>query len=430
MINLKLIYIVIDGMGDLPIEELGNKTPLEAAETPHMDYLAKKGVTGLMYTVGEGIAPESDAAVFSILGYDPFKYHLSRGVVEAIGGGLSVKNGDLALRCNFATLGPGNVIIDRRVGRNLTTEEAVELSKAINEEVKLESYPAEFEFKSTIGHRCVLVIRSKEKPLSSNITNTDPAYYRVKEISVAKPSVEMALKKCEPMDETEEARIAANLVNEFTEKSHLVLEEHEVNKRRAREGKLKANVVLMRDAGHIVPKLPKVNEMYNVRFAALVDMPIEKGISKLIGMDVVALPPPSKKIEEDCTVRVKALLSLLPLYDCFYIHIKGPDEPGHDGDFKLKTQLIAKIDKYFVGKLLEEIRLEDYIICITADHSTPCKMKVHTDNPVPLLISGDRIQGDEVSSFSEKECRKGSLGILRHGTGLMPKLINLMKSNG
>lgn len=120
---MKLFFIVIDGMGDRPIKELGNKTPLEFAETPNMDFLAKNGKTGLMYTVGKGIAPESDVAVISILGYDPHKYHTDRGIFEAIGIGLRVKDGDLALRCNFATVDNDKQIIDRRVGRNLTTEE-------------------------------------------------------------------------------------------------------------------------------------------------------------------------------------------------------------------------------------------------------------------------------------------------------------------
>ena len=150
---MKLIFAVIDGMGDLPIDELGNKTPLEAAVTPNMDYLARNGQTGLMYTVGKGVAPESDAAVISLLGYDPFKYSTGRGIIEAVGAGIDVKNGDLALRCNFATLGRGKEIIDRRVARTLTTEEATELSRAANDEVILESCPAAFEFKNWPGSR-------------------------------------------------------------------------------------------------------------------------------------------------------------------------------------------------------------------------------------------------------------------------------------
>lgn len=425
---LKLIYVVIDGMADLPIKELGNKTPLEAAETPNMNLLAKNGKTGLMYTVRKGIAPESDVAVISILGYDPFKYHTGRGVLEAIGADLKVKDGDLALRCNFATLGDRRKIIDRRVGRDVTQQEATELSKAINERIKLESYPADFEFKNTIGYRAVLVITSKKKPLSSKITNTDPAYSRKEGLGVAKTKIKMTLKKCEPLDKSKEANVSAKLVNEFIEKSHTILDEHKINKRRVAEGKLKANIILTRDAGHLLPKFFNINEKYNLQFVSLTDMPVERGISKLAGMYTATLPPPSKDLKKDCMIRAKKLLELLPRHDCFYIHIKGPDEPGHDGRFNLKTRLISIIDKYFLGKLLPKIKLEHHIICVTADHSTPCKLKAHSDDPVPLLISGNRLKGDDIPQFSEEECKKGSLGILNRGTELMPKLIDFVKT--
>ncbi|MDH5635495.1 MAG: alkaline phosphatase family protein [Candidatus Bathyarchaeota archaeon] len=424
---MKLIYVVIDGMGDLPIEELGNKTPLEAADTPNMDFLAKTGKTGLMYTVGKGVAPESDVAVVSILGYNPFKYYASRGVFEALGAGLTMKDGDLALRCNFATLGPNKTIIDRRVGRSLTTEEATELAKAINEQIKLESHPASFQFKNTLSHRGALIIRSKEKKLSGNITNTDPAYTRIQGIGVAEPEAKMILKKCKPLDKTEEAKISASLVNEFTQKTITILDQQEVNKKRVKERKLKANVILTRDAGHRLPRFPHLDQQYGFSFVCLADMPVERGISKLAGMHMVDLPPPSKNLEKDCKLRVEKLLETLPLCDCFYIHIKGPDEPGHDGNFNLKTNLIATVDKHFVGKMLQEINLEDHVICVTADHSTPCKLKAHSDDPVPLLLSGNKIQADKVQRFSEKECKKGELGILPHGTELMPKLIRHLK---
>jgi 2,3-bisphosphoglycerate-independent phosphoglycerate mutase len=424
---LKLIYVVIDGMGDLPIEELGNRTPLEAAQTPNMDFLAKNGKTGLMYTVGKGIAPESDVAAISILGYDPFRYSTGRGILEAVGANVTVNDGDLALRCNFATLGNGNEILDRRAGRNLATEEAGKLAKAVNEEAKLESYPTYFEFRNTIGYRAVLVIRSKEKSLSSKITNTDPAYSRMNELGVAETKTEMILKECKPMNDTKEAKISARIVNEFVEKSHVVLDKHEVNKRRIAEGKLKANLILTRDGGHVLPKFFNINEKYNVNFVSLAEMPVEKGISKLVGMHITALPPPSQGEKKGYTLMVRKLLDQLPLYDCFYIHIKGPDEPSHDGKFDVKTNSISIIDKYFFGALLERIKLENHVICVTADHSTPCKLKAHTDDPVPLLISGNKIRGDNVSKFSEKECRKGSLGILEHGTELMPKLMGFLK---
>jgi 2,3-bisphosphoglycerate-independent phosphoglycerate mutase len=380
-----------------------------------------------MYAVRKGIAPESDVGVISILGYDPFKYSTGRGILEAVGAGLSVKNGDLALRCNFATVGRGNKIIDRRVGRSLTTREAKLLADSVSEKVRLDSYPATFEFKSTTGHRAVLVVKRKGKPLSSKITNTDPAYARVEGLGVAASEPSMILKQCEPMDGSEEAKAATALLNEFTRKSYTLLNRHEINKKRANEGKLKANLILSRDAGHILPDFFNINQRYRVRFACLADMPVERGIAKLAGMHLVDLPPPSKDLKSDCLFRVKKLLDLLPRYDCFYIHIKGPDEPGHDGNFRLKARLIEEIDKSFLGRFLPKINSSSHIICITADHSTPCKLKNHSDDPVPVLISGDRIKGDEATKFSEKECKKGSLGLLKRGTMLMPKLMSLLK---
>jgi 2,3-bisphosphoglycerate-independent phosphoglycerate mutase len=424
---LKLIYVVIDGMGDLPILELGNKTPLEFADVPNMNFLATKGKLGQMYTVGRGIAPESDVAVISILGYDPYRYHVGRGPLEAYGAGLDMKNGDLALRCNFATLGENNRLIDRRAGRNLSTEEAAILAEEMNRKVKLESHPAEMCFKSTLGHRGVLVIKGKKTLLSGKISNTDPAYERVSGLGVAKKDVEMVLAECLPLADTKSAKISAQLVNEFTEKSHKVLDKHEVNLMRAAEGKLKANVILSRDAGDELPQFFDINERYGVRFACLADMPVERGISRLAGMDLVELPPPSPDIEADMKLRVDNLLNLLPSYDCFYIHLKGPDEPGHDGDYIHKTQTIAGIDKHFFGQIMPKINLKETLICITADHSTPCELKAHSDDPVPLLIAGDKLVPDGIKEFSEKSCRKGSLGMLEHGPELMPMLMQIMK---
>jgi 2,3-bisphosphoglycerate-independent phosphoglycerate mutase len=146
-------------------------------------------------------------------------------------------------------------------------------------------------------------------------------------------------------------------------------------------------------------------------------------------MESSLLPPPTENLQKDCEVRVKTLLDALPKHDCFYIHLKGPDEPGHDGNCILKTQIISAIDKYFFGPLLKQISLEDNLICITTDHATPCSLKVHSDTPVPVLISGDKIDDDrKACKFSEKECAKGSLGILERGCELLPKLMGMLKS--
>jgi 2,3-bisphosphoglycerate-independent phosphoglycerate mutase len=415
-------------MGDLPNKDINNKTPLEAAKTPNLDALAKNGKTGLMYSVRKGVAPESDVAVISLLGYDPFKYSTGRGIIEAVGAGIQLKNGDLALRCNFATLGNGKEILDRRVARSLTTEEAIELSEAANKEVKLTSHPATFEFENTLGHRAVLVIKHKDKPLSSKITNTDPAYSIVNGVGVAETTVDMHLKTCQPIDDSEEAKISADLVNEFTQKTHKLWENHPINQKRVAEGKLKGNVVLSRDAGNQLPNFFSINERYGVNFAALADMHAESGIAKLAGMQSSLLPPPSGDLEKDCEIRVKRLLEILPQHDCFYIHLKGPDEPGHDGNCHLKTDIISAIDRYFFGKLLPQLNLKETLFCITADHATPCILKVHSDTPVPVLISGGSVTDDKLDKFCEKECVKGSLGTLDFGYELMPKLMQMLKN--
>jgi len=322
---LKLIYVVIDGMGDRPIPELGGKTTLEAANTPHMDSLAKAGKTGLMYTVGKGLAPESDVAVVSILGYDPFKYHVRRGVLESIGACLHMENGDLALRCNLATLAVDNTIVDRRAGRDLTQQEANGLTRAINDQLRLESYPATAELKSTSTYRVSLVVKSENSDLSDNIDNTDPAYKRVNGIGVADLDASMVLKRCNPLEQTEDAENSAKIINEFTQKSMVILDNHEINKKRVKDGKLKANVLLCRDAGSIVPQFPFLCDKYDLSFVCLSDMNVERGISRLVGMSLVDLPAPSKDLEYDCKLRVKKLLQVLPDHDCFYVHIKGPD---------------------------------------------------------------------------------------------------------
>lgn len=425
---MKLLFIAIDGMGDLPIPALGGKTTLEAAQTPNLDYLVSVGKTGVMYTVKKGVAPESDVAVISLLGYDPFKYSTGRGVIEAAGAGLKMKDGDLALRCNFATLGEGMNILDRRVGRNLTTEEATILSQAVNSELKLTSYPATFEFKNTLGHRAVLLIKSRDKPLSSHITNSDPAYAIINGLGVAQANPEMIAKTVEPMDDSEAAKVSAGLVNEFIEKSHQLWENHPVNIKRAEEGKLKANVVLTRDAGHLLPKFFNINTHYKVDFACLADMHTERGIAQLAGMESSLLPPPTGNLQADMEYRVKALLEALPKHDCFYIHLKGPDEPGHDGNYKLKTEIITAIDRYFFGPLLKQIQLKDTLICVTSDHATPCILKVHSDTPVAVLIAGGGVVGDgRAVKFSEKNAAGGGLGTIPRGCELMPKLMELLK---
>ena len=410
----KLLYVVLDGLGDRPIKALGNKTPLEAANTPQMDALAKSAKLGYVYTVGKNIAPESDVAVISIIGYDASKYYTGRGPLESYAEGLDLKDGDLAYRVNYATKEPSSrKIIDRRVGRNLTTEEATLLAKEVNKKVKLDG--ATFTFKNTVGHRGIIVIKKIGGRLSAEVTNTDPAYEREGVYGVAKPTFEKIIQICEPTEEfkdSPEAKEAARLTNEFVEKSSQVLEESDINRDRRKNGNLAANLILTRDGGDRLPNFPKIGDLFNIKMGCFVEMPVEKGIALLTGMEIVKLPLPTKDLGKDYDLRANKVVEAMKSYDALYIHIKGPDEPAHDGDYQKKKESIELIDKYFFANLLPKIDLDNVIITVTADHSTPCEMKAHSADPVPLMISGKGFQPDGLNAFSEKDARKGKLGAL------------------
>jgi len=425
IILYKLLYIVLDGLGDRPCPELGGKTPLEAADTPYMDGLAKSGKSGIVDTVGPGIAPESDIAVISILGYDAEKYYTGRGPLECFASGIDLKPGDLAFRVNFATMDENRRLIDRRAGRDLSTEEAKLLAEEVNNNVKLTTHSAIFKFISTVEHRGVLWIRCLEGPLSANITNTDPAYDKVGYFGVAKEKFEPYLQVCEPLDDSIEAKRAADLTNEFVQKSHLVLNSSEVNKKRASQGKMIGNVILTRDAGDKLPEFPDIKSLFGLRFGCFAEMPVEMGIAMLTGMEIVELPTPTGDPEVDYPLRAEKAIQSLDRFDALYIHLKGPDVPGHDGKALEKRDSISNIDRYFFGNLLPRIDLSKVVIAVTADHSTPCSLKAHSDDPVPLIISGDKITSDGTIQYSEKECAKGSLGRLL-GHQLMPLFVKLV----
>ncbi len=426
----KILYVVLDGVGDRPIPAINGKTTLQAASIPNMDKLTQAGQTGQMYTVGEGIAPQSDIAVISILGYDPRTYYTGRGPLESFASGLQVNPGDVALRCNFATKGEGRIIEDRRVGRTLTTEEASVLCRAINADVKLTSVPnSSFEFLNTVAQRAVLVLRNRNG-LSGEITNVDPAYGRMGKLGVAKAEFENLIQHVTPVEgyeQYEKAIHAAKLMNEFVEKSSEILDKHPLNQKRHERGLLAANLILARDAGEGLPNFPSYREKFGLNFATFVEMPVEVGIARLMGIEIVELPQPSGDLGADYRLRAQMAVEHLPNYDGIYIHIKGPDEPAHDGDYRRKIDIIESIDQHFFGPLLAQIDLHETLIVITADHATPCVLKGHSDDPVPLLISGGNLPSDGTPNYSEPACRNGSLGTLKDGMELLPLLIRCAK---
>ena len=276
-----------------------------------------------------------------------------------------------------------------------------------------------------------MVIRSKGEKLCGEIENVDPAYFRIGKLGVAKEKFDDIVQEAKPVEGYEnnpEAQNAAELVNEFVKKSHDVLDNHPINNKRAAKCKLKANLILARDAGDCLPKFPTFKERFHINFATFVEMPVERGIAQLMDIEIVELPQPSDDLAADYQLRAKMALDEIKNYDGLYIHIKGPDEPAHDGKVKEKIESIELIDKNFFEPLLADLDLKQAIIAVTADHSTPCSIKAHSDDPVPLLIVGGNVEPDSTTNFSEKECAKGSLGLIEKGTELMPKLIEFAKA--
>lgn len=410
---MKILFCVLDGMSGRP-GEVGKKTALEAARKPNMNRLIRNAKVGMINVI-RGIAPESDAAVLSLLGYDPFKHHVRRGVLEVIGAGLKFKEGMLAARANFASSLDGKRINKRRV-KNLSKREVKELTKAI-EKIKIEGI--KIRFRSTLAHRGVLLIKSRKK-LSGNVTNTDPAYKLIKKIPHSLMKFKMEIKESRPLKE--EAKYTAYVVNKFSNEVYNILKNHPVNKKRLKKGQLPANILLLRDMGTKLPNLTSISKKYKKKCAIIADFPVEIGIGKAVDMDIIPLPIFIHL--KDYTLRAKKTLGALKKYGFVYIHLKGPDLYGHAGDPKGKRKCIEDIDKYFFDPLLKKINLKDTIIVITADHTTPCSIKTHSSDPVPLMISSPSIKSDNLKEFGERNCKKGSLHL--QGPKLLPYLMSLI----
>lgn len=407
--KVKMVYVLLDGVGDLPHPDLKNTTPLDYAQTPNLDKMTKNGAMGEVISVGKGIAPESDIAVFNMLGYK-FQHseYAGRGVIEAIGTGIDFKDGDLALRGNFATLDDSDIIVDRRAGRKIEKEDALKVSREIENKIKFSDPGASVVVAPTIGHRVVVRIRCEGKQLSSDITNTDPAYSRVDGMGIAKAVGDyLKIERCLPLNQLPNSELTAKLINEFTEQSLKILRESETNKNRKLQGKKLLNSILLRDAGNHYPKVVPINDLYSMRFSCIVDMPVEIGIAEVLKMRTFSAGGLTD-YEEKARVAAKAMET----ENAIYVHLKGPDEFGHDGDAIGKMKNIEEIDKRFFGTLLDNIDTGKVAIVVSADHSTPCINKGHSDDPVPVLVSGDMVKKDNTTRYTENNAKIGSIGLL------------------
>lgn len=395
--------MIIDGMADRPLKELGNKTPLEAAKTPNMDRMAKLGVNGIMDSIKPGIRPGSDTAHLSILGYDPYQVYTGRGPFEAAGVGVNVLPGDIAFRCNFSTLNDQGIITDRRAGRiREGTKDLVETLNSMDIEEDVEII-----FKESTGHRAVLVLRGEG--LSDQISDADPKYDGKK------------VKKVKGLDGSPEADKTAEILNKVIKESYHLLKDHPVNIERIRNGENPANVTVPRGAG-AVPDVEAFNDKYGLKSACIAETGLIHGIANITGMDVIEVEGATGGVDTNIdNITNKILETATADYDFILINIDGADEAGHDGNLDEKVEFIEKVDGV-VGKVME---VEDVYFILTADHSTPISVMDHTGDPVPLVIKGPDVRVDQVDKFNERSATRGGLCRIR-GSDIMNILMDLM----
>jgi 2,3-bisphosphoglycerate-independent phosphoglycerate mutase len=379
-----IVFIVIDGMPDTIVK---GKTPLSEARKPNMNFFAKNGICGKMLTLPEKnwtktmYASVSHFANLNLLGYNADNYKIKRGVLEALGSDTPFKNGELAVRCNFASVSDDLTLLDRHIQRNMFGLD--ELTKAI---IKKVNVGVKFVFKRTYEHRAVLIIKRK---LSDNVTDSDP--------------LSNGLKSKEVHANSKNAEKTAKLLQDFINQSYHIIDRHPVNKIRNRKGILPANYLLLREPGNSVPKLESFPKKYKRKCIAISENGVMKATCKLAGFDTKTVP--ETDLEKNLDFIFDSIMKSIKKYDFVYAHIKGPDEPAHDGDFDKKKKIIEAIDKEM--KVFMEF---DGILVITSDHITSTKLKEHHPGPVPVVVFGKDI--DNVEKFDEISAKKGKLGLI------------------
>lgn len=398
---MKGILVIADGLGGRPTDYDG-KTCLQAAKTPHLDELARRGINGLLDPIAPGVRPGSDTAHLSIFGYDPYRDYPGRGVFEAVGIGLEVREGDVCFRANFATVDEGLMVKDRRAGRIETGQE--ELERALQKlRLKSDSSVRVF-FKASTEHRGALVLRGAD--LSPAITEADPHDVGEKVLVVR------------PTQDTPQAKRTAQLVNELIRQSHELLKDLPLNKERERQGKPPANILLLRGASG-VPTLKTLPELYGIRGTVIAAGALYIGIGVLAGLEFKRAEGATGKLDSNVLNKVKLAVKELQSKDFVFVHMKGADSAGHDHNAQAKIVFMEKIDEA-IGYLLDNLDWEETHLAFTGDHCTPTVYGDHTAEPVPLVIAGPHVLMDEVKTFDEASARKG--GLMRISGKVIPLL--------
>ncbi|MDR0438751.1 MAG: 2,3-bisphosphoglycerate-independent phosphoglycerate mutase [Methanocalculaceae archaeon] len=395
----KILLLIIDGLGDRPCDCLGGKTPLQAAQIPNLDELAKTGTCGIMDPIAPGIRAGSDTSHLSLLGYPPQQYYTGRGPFEAIGCGIQMESGMIGFRANYATIDEAGNVIDRRAGR---ISDTTEISAAISDNVDLSKYGVTIQFKRGIGHRAALALRGEG--LSAAVSSNDPNTTGLPPKVIYPES-----------EDTPSAKFTAEICNEFCRQTTKILKDHPFNLARKAAGLNPANIVLIRGSG-VMGVYEPFEERYELSGSVVATAALIAGIGSSVGLRHVPVRLDTSLAEQVALVRQE-----LATRDFVLFNIKNIDEYGHDGNIMEKKEFLEKIDK----ELLPLMEIPELMIAVCGDHSTPCTLKEHSADPVPLIIHGDGARIDYVSSYDEISCATGALCRIRGGD-LMPILLDLI----
>ncbi|WP_340115079.1 cofactor-independent phosphoglycerate mutase [Maribellus mangrovi] len=391
---MKYIIILGDGMSDEPLAKYGNKTPLQMAIKPHIDWLAKHGQSGMLKTVPESMHPGSEIANMAVLGYDVEQVFEGRGVIEAASMGVTLEPGDLGMRCNLLTI--ENEKLKNHSGGHISSEEAGELIRYLDEKLGSDT----IKFYPGVSYRHLLVIKGGIKYFDCTPPHDVPG---------------TPFRDVLPKTRTEEAKATCNLITDLIMKSQELLAAHPINLKRKEEGKEPANSIWPWSPGY-KPAMPTLKEMFGIEKSAVISaVDLIQGIGVFAGMDVIKVDGATGLYDTNYEGKAKAAIEALKDHDFVYLHIEASDEAGHEGDVELKTSTIEYLDRRVVKYILEETSKmeEDIALAILPDHPTPCALKTHTREPVPFSIYKPGNEADGVQVYDEFDPRKGVLGLLK-----------------
>lgn len=405
---MKYMILIGDGMADYVIPSL-NKTPLQAANTKNLDRISREGRVGLCTTVPGKMPPGSDVANLSIMGYNPALYYTGRGPLEAASMGVSLKDDDIAFRCNLITTNYDSndteIIADFSAG-HISSAEAAQLIETLDAQLSTDSV----HFYAGISYRHLMVIGN-----------------RGAEDAICTPPhdvVGQLVSEYRPKNDGDDDNDNAGLLNDLMERSKGVLKDHEVNRRRIEAGKKPATTIWPWAQGR-APAMPTLNELYGCTSAVICGVDLIKGIGVYAGMDVINVPGATGYLDTDYSAKARYAIEALKDHDLVVVHVEAPDEAGHEGDLDAKIHAIEQFDELVVGAILEALPdFGEYTIAVLPDHPTPISIRTHTSDPVPFAIYSTKDGSDDVETFDEAAAQNGSLGTMQ-GHELLPYMLRI-----